>query len=151
MQYKPLLVCVGGIWPLLNWKIEIDGCGNVIDELKFGNGMEGKDGTSYVPYNENEVVVDIMEEASNSRIDDKGGVMEIPPWIPCDKGMGCDIVDEPLLPNIVLGWWNKENGGPTMVITSWLQWWKAQSKVGWMVAMDFCQSLQPQQYQYGSM
>ena len=56
-------------------------------------------------------------DAIDPETDDTGWVMETSPWVLSDEGMGYDIIDEPLLLNIVMGWWNKENGGTIEVST----------------------------------
>ena len=86
-----------------------------INGLTLGNYTEGKDGTNDVPYKENLNVVMEVVDATDWNMDNIGKVMETPPWVLGDEGMGCDIYVEPILLDIVVGWWNKENGGPIMV------------------------------------
>ena len=42
-------------------------------------------------------------DAIDPETDDTGWVMETSPWVLSDEGMGYDIIDEPLLLDIVMG------------------------------------------------
>ena len=49
--------------------------------------------------------LDVIEvDTTDLEIDDTSEVIEVAPWAPSDDGMIYDIVDEPLLPDIVKGW-----------------------------------------------
>jgi len=70
--------------------------------LTSNNWIEGKDRTDDVPHMEN---MDVVMEAMNTndpKMSDMSSVMETPPQLSSDEGMGCDIINEPLLLDTII-------------------------------------------------
>ena len=79
----------------------MDGCGDATSGLTLGNGMDEKDGTNDVPHIKNEDVDVVVWDNTNVETNCIGRVIETLPWVPGDKGMCCNIIDDPLLLDIV--------------------------------------------------
>ena len=76
--------------------------------MRIGNDINGKDGIDSVTHNENEDMDSAVDEVKDLRMNDISGEMETPPCVLADNRIGCDMEDEPLLLDIVIGWWRKE-------------------------------------------
>jgi hypothetical protein len=101
MDGNPLPIYVGGILSLPNWKLKMISYDYKTNGLSLGNDINGKDGTDDGPHNED--VVGTVDEEIDPRAYYIGAVMETAMYILHDDGIGYDMVDEPSLPNIVIG------------------------------------------------
>jgi hypothetical protein len=67
--------------------------------------MVGTDGTNDVPHIENgSGVVVIVVDTTNPETNDTCIVIDTPPWVPGKEGIVYDIVEYPLVLDMVIGW-----------------------------------------------
>ena len=63
---------------------------------------DGKDEIGGVPHNGNGDLVGIVDEETSPKMDGIGGVIDTPPCVLDDDGIGSNMVDDPLILNIVI-------------------------------------------------
>lgn len=80
----------------------MDSFKDAIGGLTLSNKMDGNDGTNNVPHIKNKDGVVTEENTANLEMNDMRRLMETPPWVPGDEGMGYDIVYDPFILDIVI-------------------------------------------------
>lgn len=55
-------------------------------------------------------MVSAIDEEMNQGMDDTSGMLETPYCVLGDEEIGWNMEDEPLIPDMAIGWWNEGKG-----------------------------------------